>query len=219
MGDTMSQSSKLMLKQAMTIGPVIPVLVIHQGDDAVQLARALVAGGVRVLEITLRTPEALDVIKMLAQLVPEAVLAAGTVTTPEQWDAAAKAGAQFVVSPGLTPRLLDATRAGGPTPILPGVATASELMTAMDAGLDCFKFFPAQQAGGVGMLKAFHGPFANALFCPTGGITPETAPQYLSLPNVACVGGSWLAPADAVKAARWESITELAQAAASLRGH
>lgn len=207
------------LKQAMTIGPVIPVLVIDTPEEAVPLARALLAGGVRVLEITLRTPMALDIIQVLAQQVPEAVLAAGTVTTPAQWEAAAKAGAQFAVSPGLTPRLIDAAADGGPIPLLPGVATASELMTALDGGFQCFKFFPAQQAGGVALLKALGGPFADALFCPTGGITVQTAPSFLSLPNVACVGGSWLAPTEAVKAGDWTAITALAQAAANLRGN
>jgi 2-dehydro-3-deoxyphosphogluconate aldolase/(4S)-4-hydroxy-2-oxoglutarate aldolase len=217
MEDTMSDAKSL-LKQAMTIGPVIPVLVIDTPEEAVPLARALIDGGVRVLEITLRTPRALDVIKALAQQVPQAVLAVGTVTTPEQWEAAAKAGAQFAVSPGLSPRLIDAARDGGPIPLLPGVATASELMTALDAGFECFKFFPAQQAGGVALLKALGGPFPDALFCPTGGITAQTAPSFLALPNVACVGGSWLAPPELIKAGNWAAITELAQAAASLRG-
>lgn len=207
-----------LLRQAMTIGPVIPVLVIDTPEEAVPLARALLDGGVRVLEITLRTPRALEIIKVLAQQVPQAVLAAGTVTTPAQWEAAAQAGAQFAVSPGLTPRLISAASDGGPIPLLPGVATASELMTALDAGFECFKFFPAQQAGGVALLKALGGPFADALFCPTGGITVQSAPSFLSLPNVACVGGSWLAPSEVVKAGNWAAITELAQAAASLRG-
>lgn len=207
-----------LLRQAMTIGPVIPVLVIDTPEEAVPLARALLDGGVRVLEITLRTPRALEIIKVLAQQVPQAVLAAGTVATPAQWEAAAQAGAQFAVSPGLTPRLISAASDGGPIPLLPGVATASELMTALDAGFECFKFFPAQQAGGVALLKALGGPFADALFCPTGGITAQSAPSFLSLPNVACVGGSWLAPSEAVKAGNWAAITELAQAAASLRG-
>lgn len=206
------------IKAHMTRGPVIPVLVIGRTEDAVPLAQALVAGGVSILEVTLRTPNALDVIRAIASNVPGAVMAAGTVTTPEQWEAAADAGARFAVSPGLTPRMLDAAR-HAPIPLLPGVATASELMTAMDAGFNCFKFFPAQQAGGVGMLKAFAGPFAEALFCPTGGITPETAPSYLQLPNVACVGGSWLAPSAALQVGDWSAITALAQAASSLRGN
>ncbi len=206
----------LSLEQAMTLGPVIPVLVIDRVDDAVPLARALLAGGENTLEVTLRTPVAMDVIRVLAAEVPQAVILAGTITTPEQWEAAHHAGAHFGVSPGLTPRLLSALRSGSPMPLLPGVATASELMTAMDAGLHCFKFFPAQQAGGVGMLKAFHSPFPDALFCPTGGISPDNARTYLDLPNVACVGGSWLAPSAAVKAGQWDHITALAQAASTL---
>lgn len=204
------------IKPFMSLGPVIPVLVIDDTDKAVPLARALIAGGIKVLEITLRTPNALSVISEIARHVPDAVLAAGTVTTPEQWEASARAGARFAVSPGLTPRLLDAA-AQAPIPLLPGVATASELMTAMDAGFECFKFFPAQQAGGVGMLKALGGPFAQAVFCPTGGITPDTAPDFLALPNVACVGGSWLAPSAALAAGDWAGITALAQAASRLR--
>lgn len=211
-------SDDLTLEKALTRGPVIPVLVIDRVDDAVPLARALLAGGVQVLEVTLRTPAALDVIRTLVREVPEALVAAGTVTTPEQWEAVAHAGAHLAVSPGLTPRLLSALRSGAPTPLLPGVATASELMTAMDAGLNRFKFFPAQQAGGVGMLKAFHGPFADAVFCPTGGITVETAASYLALPNVACVGGSWLAPASAMRTGDWARITELARDTLTLGG-
>ncbi len=204
------------IKPFMSLSPVIPVLVVEDTAHAVPLAQALLAGGIKVLEITLRTPNALSVISEIARHVPDAVLAAGTVTSPEQWEAAARAGARFAVSPGLTPRMLDAA-AQAPIPLLPGVATASELMTAMDAGFECFKFFPAQQAGGVGMLKALGGPFAQALFCPTGGITPDTAADYLALPNVACVGGSWLAPAAAMACGDWAAITALAQAASRLR--
>jgi len=203
------------LTTTLRLSPVIPVLVIERTADAVPLARALLAGGLKVLEITLRTPNALDVIELLARQVPEAVIAAGTVTTPRQWEQAARAGARFVVSPGLTPALAEAASEAS-APLLPGVATASELMTAMDAGFSCFKFFPAQQAGGLGMLKAWGGPFPEALFCPTGGITPELAPQYLALPNVACVGGSWLAPADALKDGDWARIQSLAEAASAL---
>jgi 2-dehydro-3-deoxyphosphogluconate aldolase/(4S)-4-hydroxy-2-oxoglutarate aldolase len=204
------------LKSAMRLSPVIPVLVIDRTEDAVPLARALVDGGLKVLEITLRTPNALEVIAEIAKHVEGAVVAAGTVTTPTQWEAAARAGATFMVSPGLTPALIQAA-AEASTPLLPGVATASELMIAMDGGFECFKFFPAQQAGGTAMLKALGGPFADALFCPTGGITVETAPQFLALPNVACVGGSWLAPAALVKAGDWDGIKALAKAAAGLK--
>jgi 2-dehydro-3-deoxyphosphogluconate aldolase/(4S)-4-hydroxy-2-oxoglutarate aldolase len=203
------------IKPILYLGPVIPVMVVARTEDAVPLAQALLAGGVKVLEITLRTPNAMAVISAIAREVPDAVIAAGTVTTPEQWEKAARAGARFAVSPGLTPRLIGAA-ADAPIPLLPGVATASELMSAMDAGFECFKFFPAQQAGGVGMLKALAGPFAQALFCPTGGITSQTAHEFLALPNVACVGGSWLTPAAEVSAGNWAAITTLAQAASSL---
>ncbi len=205
-----------MLAQVLRLSPVIPVLVIERTADALPLARALLAGGLKVLEITLRTPNALEVIETLARQLPDAVIAAGTVTTPEQWDAAARAGAKFAVSPGLTPALIQHAPSA-PIPLLPGVATASELMTALDAGFACFKFFPAQQAGGTALLKALGGPFPDALFCPTGGITVDTAPGFLALPNVACVGGSWLAPAAAIHSGDWAAITALAQAAANLR--
>lgn len=206
-----------LLRPTLDFSPVIPVLVIERTEDALPIAQALVKGGLRVLEITLRTANALDVIKEISRNLPEAVVAAGTVTTPKQWHAAAQAGAQFVVSPGLTPNLaLEAAQA--PVPLLPGVATASELMIAMDSGFECFKFFPAQQAGGTGMLKAWHGPFPNAVFCPTGGITIDTAHQFLALPNVACVGGSWLAPTQLVHAQNWAGLTALAQQAAGLKG-
>jgi 2-dehydro-3-deoxyphosphogluconate aldolase/(4S)-4-hydroxy-2-oxoglutarate aldolase len=203
------------IKAILQLGPVIPVMVVERTEDAVPLARALLAGGVKVLEITLRTPNAMAVIAAIARQVPDAVVAAGTVTTPDQWEKAARAGARFAVSPGLTPRLLEAAR-GAAIPLLPGVATASELMTAMDAGFECFKLFPAQQAGGIGMLKALGGPFAQALFCPTGGITAQSALDYLALPNVACVGGSWLATQQDVAAGNWAAITALAQAASAL---
>ncbi|MES2091086.1 MAG: bifunctional 4-hydroxy-2-oxoglutarate aldolase/2-dehydro-3-deoxy-phosphogluconate aldolase [Pseudomonadota bacterium] len=205
-----------MLAQVLRLSPVIPVLVIERTADALPLARALLAGGLKVLEITLRTPNALEVIETLASELPDAVIAAGTVTTPAQWDAAARAGAKFAVSPGLTPALIQHAPSA-PIPLLPGVATASELMTALDAGFACFKFFPAQQAGGTALLKALGGPFPDALFCPTGGITVDTAPGFLALPNVACVGGSWLAPAAALHSGDWAAITALAQAAVKLR--
>jgi 2-dehydro-3-deoxyphosphogluconate aldolase/(4S)-4-hydroxy-2-oxoglutarate aldolase len=212
----MSNSNPL-IRPLLALGPVIPVMVVERTSDAVSLAHALLAGGVQVLEITLRTPQALDAIRAIVEQVPQAVVAAGTVTTPEQWEAAARAGARFAVSPGLTPRLLEATD-NAPIPLLPGIATASELMTAMDAGFTCFKFFPAQQAGGLGMLKALYGPFPQALFCPTGGIGPGTAPDFLALPNVACVGGSWLTPTDCVTGQDWAAITALARTAAALNG-
>ncbi|MDE2400646.1 MAG: bifunctional 4-hydroxy-2-oxoglutarate aldolase/2-dehydro-3-deoxy-phosphogluconate aldolase [Burkholderiales bacterium] len=206
-----------MLAQVLRLSPVIPVLVIERTADALPLARALLEGGLKVLEITLRTPNALEVIATLANHLPNAMIAAGTVTTPQQWEAAARAGAQFAVAPGLTTALIERAPSA-PIPLLPGVATASELMTALDGGFECFKFFPAQPAGGTAMLKAFGGPFPDALFCPTGGITADTAPSFLALPNVACVGGSWLAPASAVQSGDWATITALARAAVSL-GH
>ncbi|MDE1997383.1 MAG: bifunctional 4-hydroxy-2-oxoglutarate aldolase/2-dehydro-3-deoxy-phosphogluconate aldolase [Burkholderiales bacterium] len=206
-----------LLRPTLDISPVIPVLVIDKTEDALPIAQALLAGGLRVLEITLRTANALDVIREISINLPEAVVAAGTVTTPKQWHAAAMAGAQFVVSPGLTPHLAHEA-AQAPVPLLPGVATASELMTAMDSGFECFKFFPAQQAGGTALLKALHGPFPDAMFCPTGGITIDSAPQYLSLPNVACVGGSWLAPAHLVREQNWDALRQLARQAAALGG-
>lgn len=205
-----------LLRPTLDLSPVIPVLVIERTQDALPIARALVEGGLRVLEITLRTANALEVIKEISRNLPEAVVAAGTVTTPKQWHAAAQAGAQFAVSPGLTPHLA-CEAANAPIPLLPGVATASELMMAMDSGFECFKFFPAQQAGGTGMLKAWGGPFPDAVFCPTGGITIESAPQFLSLRNVACVGGSWLAPTQLVQAQNWAGLTALAKQAASLK--
>lgn len=206
-----------LLQPTLAISPVIPVLVIERTEDALPIAQALLAGGLRVLEITLRTANALEVIREISVNLPEAVVAAGTVTSPKQWHAAAQAGAQFVVSPGLTTQLAHEA-AKAPVPLLPGVATASELMAATDSGFECFKLFPAQQIGGVGLLKALGGPFPNARFCPTGGITPDNAPSYLALPNVACVGGSWLAPSAWVQDKNWAGLTELARQACALGG-
>lgn len=197
-------------------GPVMPVIVLNQVADAVPLARALVAGGIRVLEVTLRTPAALDSIRAIAAEVPDAILGAGTVVTPADLDAAAKAGAVFAVSPGASPDLLRAGREAA-IPLLPGVMTPSDVINALSAGYTAMKLFPAAQAGGLGMLKALSGPFPQIRFCPTGGIDPASAPAFLALPNVACVGGSWLTPADRVKAGDWAAITELARAAAALR--
>lgn len=193
-------------------GPVMPVMVIKNLDNAVPLARALVAGGIKVLEITLRTPIALDAIKMIREHVDEAIVGAGTVTSPEQLKAAQAAGAVFAISPGLTPKLLTAA-CDSDIALIPGVATLSELMLGMEYGLDHFKFFPAAAAGGVNMLKSIAGPVPSATFCPTGGISAGNYNDYLKLPNVACVGGSWLAPETAVKAQDWHEITELARAA------
>lgn len=199
----------------LTASPVIPVLSVPDAQLAPDLARALTAGGLRVLEVTLRTDAALKALAAMRTAVPDAIIGAGTVTSPEQLSQAIDAGAQFVITPGLTPALIEAAPAAR-VPVLPGVATASELMTARAAGLTCLKFFPAEPAGGVALLKALAGPFPDVRFCPTGGITPVNAPAYLALPTVACVGGSWLAPAEALAAGDWTRIEDLARIAASL---
>jgi 2-dehydro-3-deoxyphosphogluconate aldolase/(4S)-4-hydroxy-2-oxoglutarate aldolase len=198
-------------------GPVIPVIVLQRVADAVPMARALVEGGVKVLEVTLRTPVALACIEAIARAVPEAIVGAGTLRGPADARAAKDAGSRFAVSPGYTAAVGAACREAG-LPLLPGVATASEVMAAMADGLHFLKFFPATAAGGIPMLKALAGPFPDIGFCPTGGITPETAPQFLALPNVKVCGGSWLTPADAVAQGDWARITQLARAAAALRG-
>ncbi|MBO9648794.1 MAG: bifunctional 4-hydroxy-2-oxoglutarate aldolase/2-dehydro-3-deoxy-phosphogluconate aldolase [Variovorax sp.] len=200
----------------MRTGPVIPVIVIDQIEDAVPLARALVAGGIRVLEVTLRTPVALKAIEAIANEVEGAITGVGTITQPKDFDAALKAGALFGVSPGLTPELIAAAKDSA-LPLLPGVMTPSDVIAARAAGFTELKLFPAQQAGGVGMLKALGGPFPELHFCPTGGISAATAPDFLCLPNVACVGGSWLTPANAVAARDWRRITALAQETAGLQ--
>ncbi len=202
--------------ELMKMGPVIPVIVIDAVDDAVPLARALVDGGVRVLEVTLRTAAGLEAIRRIARDVPEAIVGVGTITAPADFTAARDAGARFGVSPGLTPALIEAARACD-LPLLPGVMTPSDVIAARAAGFRQLKLFPAQQAGGVGMLKALHGPFPDVMFCPTGGVSEETAPQFLALPNVACVGGSWLTPKVSVQARNWAQLTHLARRAAALR--
>jgi 2-dehydro-3-deoxyphosphogluconate aldolase/(4S)-4-hydroxy-2-oxoglutarate aldolase len=196
-------------------GPVIPVIVIHRVEDAVPLAEALLAGGVKVLEVTLRTPAALAAIEAIAKALPEAVVGAGTLRVPADAKAAKDAGSRFAVSPGYTEAMGAACRAVD-LPLLPGVATASEVMRAQADGLAFLKFFPAMQAGGIPMLKALHGPFPDIVFCPTGGITPESAPQVLALPNVLVCGGSWLTPQDAVDAKDWARITKLAREAGAI---
>lgn len=195
--------------------PVVPVLSVEEARQAVPLARALVAGGLPVLEITLRTEAALAAIEAIARDVGEAVVGAGTVLTADQLSAVAERGARFAVSPGATPNLL-AAAARGTLPLLPGAATASEVMRLLEAGHELMKFFPAEPAGGIAALKALAAPLPQARFCPTGGITAESAAAYLALPNVVCVGGSWVAPAEAVRRADWERITGLAKAAAAL---
>jgi 2-dehydro-3-deoxyphosphogluconate aldolase/(4S)-4-hydroxy-2-oxoglutarate aldolase len=208
---------KIQPKDVLHASPVMPVMVIADLDNAVPLAKALVAGGIRVLEITLRTSVALEAIRLISQEVEGAIVGAGTITTPEQLQAAQAAGAVFAISPGLTPTLLNAA-ASSEIALIPGIATLSELMQGMEYGLDCFKFFPAEAAGGIPMLKSIAGPMPQITFCPTGGISPDNYRAYLQLSNVACVGGSWLAPADAVKNKDWAKITELAvQAVANAR--
>jgi 2-dehydro-3-deoxyphosphogluconate aldolase / (4S)-4-hydroxy-2-oxoglutarate aldolase len=196
--------------------PVIPVLTIERVADAVPLARALVKGGLPVLEVTLRTPVALDALRAMSTEVAEAILGAGTVLNAEQLDQAKRAGARFLVSPGCTQGLAEAARASG-LPFLPGAQTVSEAMALSDQGFRLMKFFPADQAGGLGWLKAVAAPLAGLKFCPTGGIGADTASSYLALPNVACIGGSWMAPRDAVAAGDWQKIERLAAAAANLK--
>ncbi len=197
-------------------GPVIPVIVIQRLQDAVPLAQALVDGGVRVLEVTLRTKVALAAIEAIARAVPQALVGAGTIRSAADARAAKNAGSVFGVSPGYTAAVGAACVEAG-LPLLPGVATASEVMAAQADGITFLKFFPATAAGGIPMLKALAGPFPDVSFCPTGGITPESAPNFLSLPNVKVCGGSWLTPQDAVDAGDWARITQLARAAQSLR--
>ena len=196
-------------------GPVIPVIVLQRVQDAVPLAEALLAGGVKVLEVTLRTPVALQCIEAIARALPEAVVGAGTIRSAADAQAALDAGSRFAVSPGYTAAIGAACRAIG-LPLLPGVASASEVMAASADGLGFLKFFPAQQAGGIAMLKALGGPFPDIAFCPTGGISLETAPQFLALANVKVCGGSWLTPADAVANGDWARITQLARQAQAL---
>ena len=198
------------------LSPVIPVVVLDDADHAVPLARALVAGGVPVIEVTLRSDAALDAIARIAAEVDGITVGAGTVTTPRQAEDAVRAGAQFLVSPGTTPRLLDAM-AGTGVPYLPGVATVSEALTVLEHGVTEMKFFPATAAGGTRFLAAVAGPLPRVRFCPTGGIRPDTAADYLALPNVGCVGGSWLAPKDAIASGDWARVTRLAAEAAALR--
>jgi 2-dehydro-3-deoxyphosphogluconate aldolase/(4S)-4-hydroxy-2-oxoglutarate aldolase len=198
------------------LAPVVPVLTIERTADAVPLARALVKGGLPVLEITLRTEAALAALAAIAAEVPDAVVGAGTVLQPRQFDDVTRAGARFAVSPGCTPALVTAARAAG-LPFLPGIQTVSEAMVLAEQGFGLMKFFPADVAGGLSWLKAVAAPLAGLRFCPTGGVGADTAQTYLSLANVACVGGSWVAPRDAVAARDWVRIERLAAAAAKLK--
>jgi len=203
-------------RDLLSLSPVMPVIALDRLADAVPLARALVAGGVRVLEVTLRTPVALDAVRAIRAAVPEALVGVGTVTNADELDRAIAAGAAFGLSPGASPRLLAAARTSG-LPFIPGVMTPSEVVAAREAGFDTLKLFPAQQAGGLRLLKALAGPFPDVMFCPTGGIDVESAPSFLALRNVGCVGGSWLAPAAAMDAGDWPAIEALARAACALR--
>ena len=210
-------TGKLTALQVMQDSPVIPVIVLTDVTQAVQMAKALVAGGIRMLEVTLRTPQALSCIEAIARNVPEAVVGAGTVRSAADAQASASAGARFIVSPGYTSALGQACRDTG-LPLLPGVATGSEIMMAVADGLTELKFFPAMQAGGPAMLKAWGGPFGDVRFCPTGGVTAANAMDFLALTNVVCVGGSWLTPAEALARGNWAQITALAFQASRLKG-
>jgi 2-dehydro-3-deoxyphosphogluconate aldolase / (4S)-4-hydroxy-2-oxoglutarate aldolase len=211
-----SQQRARIIEEVLRASPVMPVVTIDDAATAPDLARAFVRGGIRVIEVTLRTPAALEAIEKIASAVPEIRVGAGTVVGIADLHAAASAGASFAISPGATPTLL-AGGASGPIPYLPAVATASELMAGIAAGYRFFKFFPAAAAGGIPMLKSLAGPFPEARFCPTGGISQQTAHSYLELPNVLCVGGSWLTPAEALTTHDWDRIQRLAAKAATLR--
>lgn len=204
------------LDEIISATSVMPVIVLDDPATAVPLASALIDGGIRVLEVTLRTAAALDCIRAIKAARPDAILGAGTITTPEQLHAAIEAGVHFGVSPGATPALLAAVKASG-LPFFPGAATASEIMQAREYGFKVVKFFPAVPAGGVKMLSAFAGPFPDMKFCPTGGITPETAPEFFKQKNVVCIGGSWLTPKAAIDAGNWGELTRLAREAAALK--
>ncbi|MBL8510002.1 MAG: bifunctional 4-hydroxy-2-oxoglutarate aldolase/2-dehydro-3-deoxy-phosphogluconate aldolase [Betaproteobacteria bacterium] len=203
------------IRDILAASPVMPVIVLERVADAVPLAQALVAGGIRVLEVTLRTEAALDCVRAIRQAVPDAIVGVGTITSVADFDAAVAAGAAFGVSPGATEALFRRAQQGD-LPFLPGVMTPSEVMAALQAGFTAMKLFPAGQAGGIGMLKALYGPFPQVVFCPTGGIDAATAANYRALPNVACVGGSWLTPANVVALQDWAEVTRRARAAAEL---
>jgi len=201
-------------EDVLSLSPVMPVVVIDDAAHAVPMARALIAGGVRTIEITLRTAAALDAIRAIRRDVPDASVGAGTVLNEADLKAAIDAGATYALSPGGTPALMKAALAAG-IPFIPGIATSSEVMTGLDLGYRCFKFFPAENIGGAGALKSLASPLPKAKFCPTGGIGPDKVESYLALPNVLCVGGSWITPADKMKAGDWSAIEALARKAAS----
>jgi 2-dehydro-3-deoxyphosphogluconate aldolase/(4S)-4-hydroxy-2-oxoglutarate aldolase len=203
-------------EEVFSLSPVMPVAVIDDAAYAAPLAKALGAGGLRTIEVTLRTPAALECIRIIALQRENVVVGAGTVLSIADLEAAIEAGASYALSPGATPTLM-AYAKDAPIPFIPGIATASELMLGLEMGYRCFKFFPAENLGGVAMLKAFHSPLPAAKFCPTGGIGPDAVEKYLALPNVTCVGGSWVTPGDKMKAGDWAEIEALAKKAAGFR--
>ncbi|MEV0317859.1 bifunctional 4-hydroxy-2-oxoglutarate aldolase/2-dehydro-3-deoxy-phosphogluconate aldolase [Streptomyces sp. NPDC050658] len=213
----MTSSATPGVPSVLDLAPVVPVVVVEEIGDAVPLARALVAGGLPAIEVTLRTPVALDAIRAVAAEVPDAVVGAGTVISARGVADSVAAGARFLVSPGWTDSLLDAMKDSG-VPFLPGVSTTSEVVALLERGVSEMKFFPAEAAGGTAYLKSLGGPLPQARFCPTGGISLASAPSYLALPNVGCVGGSWMLPADAVATKDWARVEKLAREAAALRG-
>jgi 2-dehydro-3-deoxyphosphogluconate aldolase/(4S)-4-hydroxy-2-oxoglutarate aldolase len=205
----------LTIKEIMTISPIVPVMVINNVEHAVPLAKALVKGGLKVLEITLRTPAALESIKRIKAEVPDAIVGAGTIINIETLNAAIEAGAQFIVSPGTTDKLIDAALATG-VPLLPGIANPSDAMRLLEKGITAMKFFPAEAAGGVPMLKSIGAPIPQIIFCPTGGVSQKNVKEYYRLPNVACVGGSWMCAANLVDDENWDEITRLSAEAVQL---
>ena len=205
-----ANSWKMAPLDVLNAGPVVPVIVIQKVEQAVPLARALLKGGIRVLEVTLRSAAAVDAIRLLSREVPEAIVGAGTVASRGDLEAVTEAGAVFAISPGLTPSLLEAANQG-PIALIPGISTASELMLGMEMGYTAFKFFPAEAAGGVPMLKSIGGPFPHITFCPTGGVSQKNYTDYLALANVACVGGSWIVPSGAIEKGNWDAISRLAE--------
>ncbi len=209
-------SDKLLPEDVLRLSPVMPVVVIDDIGHAEPLARVLLASGIKTIEVTLRTPAALDAIRAIAKSAPDMIVGAGTVLTADDLNAAIDAGARYALSPGGTSKLLKAARKAS-IPFIPGVATSSEIMRGRELGYRCFKFFPAEQLGGVNALKAQAGPLPDTRFCPTGSITPEKAPAYLALDNVLCVGGSWIAPADKIRSGDWAAIEAAAKQAATLR--
>ena len=211
-----NKENEMTPREILTAGPVVPVIAIDDPQTAVGLAQALLDGGIRVLEITLRTPAAVEAIRRIKREVPAAIIGAGTVINAAQLKAVTEAGAMFAISPGINTPFAQAAAAAD-IPVIPGVSGAGELMLALEHGFDTVKLFPAEAVGGIKMLKALHGPFPQVRFCPTGGIGPAAAPDYLAQPNVLCVGGSWLTPAQLVAEKNWRAITELAEQSARLK--